>query len=169
MQKSALLTRYDAVLTAFDRVVSGVVIVCMAVLTIVLLLQVFYRYILNDSIQWGWDVPRVCFIFAVMFAIPLGIRHNAHVGIDLLIDQFGPRARRSAISFNAIFMFGLAATLSYYAFVLAGQTWDQTMPGIPLSVGVLYVALVISQVHVCLHLVRILATGELPSGQWSET
>jgi len=66
-------------------------------------------------------------------------------------------------------MFGLAATLSYYAFVLAGQTWDQTMPGIPLSVGVLYVALVISQVHVCLHLVRILATGELPSGQWSET
>src|SRR3546814_1623691 len=94
MSESVLFRRFSAVLSAVDRVSMAVVTVCMAVLTTVLLLQVFFRYVLNDSIDWGWDVPRVCFIWMVLLSIPLGIRNNAHVGIDLLADLFSDLGRR---------------------------------------------------------------------------
>ena len=169
MKRFFSLKRYDALLSAFDYVVSRVVIVSMAVMTFVVVLQVFYRYVLNDSLVWGWDVPRLCFIWAVLLSIPLGIRYNAHVGIDLVFNLFGPRTKRFVRSFNAIFMGILSAMATYYAVLLAQDTWSQLMPGLGLSVGLFYVGLAIGQFHTCLHLARILITGEPGSEHLSET
>lgn len=156
----SFLTSYQRLLDAIDRVISWVIIAAMAVLTMVVLLQVFYRYVLNDSLIWGWDIPRLCFIWVLMLSIPLGIRYNAHVGIDIVAQHFGPTAKRATRIFNAIFMLILSAAAAYYGLQLARDTWDQMMPGIGLSVGLFYVALVISQTHTFLHVFRIVLTGE---------
>ena len=169
MTKKAFLSCYDAVLGALDRLAAAIVTASMAVLAAVLLLQVFFRYALNDSLAWGWDVPRVCFIWAVMFAIPLGIRYNAHVGIELLVDRFNASAKRVVVSLNALLILILSAIIAYYAALLTADTWDQLMPGIPLSVGVFYASLMIGQIHTCLHVGRIAITGEPPSEHWSES
>lgn len=145
------------------------IIAAMGVLTVVVIMQVFFRYVLNDSLRWGWDIPRLCFIWVVLLSIPLGIRYNAHVGIDLVFRRFGPRMQRAVRSFNALFMLILSAAAAYYAVLLTGATWDQMMPGIPLSVGLFYLGLVVSQVHTCLHVVRILITGEASTDHLSET
>jgi len=163
------LKRYDAVLSAFDNVVSKVVIVAMAVMTFVVVLQVFFRYVLNDSLVWGWDIPRLCFIWAVLLSIPLGIRYNAHVGVDMVFNLFPTRTKRFVRMFNAVFMGILSGMVTYFAVILAYDTWDQLMPGLGLSVGLFYVALGISQFHTCLHLGRILITGETSGEHLSET
>lgn len=157
--QSLFLTRYDAFLDVLDRMAAFVVKVTMGVMTIVLILQVFYRYFMNDSLDWGWDVPRVCFIWAVLLSIPLGFRHNAHVGIDLLVNRFAPGTRRAVNSFNWILMLIVSLTITYYACLVADAIWDQMMPGLALSVGWFYVALAISQIHVFLHVLRNLMVG----------
>ncbi|ANN78064.1 TRAP transporter small permease [Bordetella flabilis] len=168
MSDSPLFKRYCTVLSCMDRASTFIVIVAMAVLTAVLLLQVFFRYVLNDSIAWGYDVPRLCFIWMVLLAIPLGIRTNAHVGIDLLVDRFSDRSRLWATKVNAIVMLLFSLVLTYYAVVLMRQTWDQLMPNIPLPVGVFYLALGFSQIHTAMHLLRALITGEAQAAEWSE-
>src|SRR3954453_23028382 len=129
MKKRFTLRQYDAFLSVFDNVVSKVIIVAMAVMTFVVVLQVFFRYVMNDSLVWGWDIPRLCFIWAMLLAIPLGIRYNAHVGIDLVFNLFGTRSQRFVRSFNALFMLMLSAIVTWYAVLLARDTWDQMMPG----------------------------------------
>ncbi|MBI4182673.1 MAG: TRAP transporter small permease [Proteobacteria bacterium] len=159
---AALLARYDAVLGRIDRAVSLILIVTMAVLTAVLCVQVFFRYVLNASLDWGWDVPRLCFIWVVLLAIPLGLKRNAHVGIDLLIEHVPGWSQRALHRFNAALMAALMTVVAYYGVELAVATWDQMMPGLDLSVGYFYVALIISAVHSVLHLVRLLWTGAPP-------
>jgi len=165
----SLLQRYQRVLDSVDRVVSWVVIAAMAVLTVVVVGQVFFRYVMNDSVRWGWDIPRLCFIWVIMLSIPLGIRYNAHVGIDIVVQRLGPSARRAILVFNAFFMLLLSLAAAWYAVVLARATWDQMMPGINLSVGLFYVGLVVGQVHTCMHIARILMTGRLSTDHLSET
>lgn len=167
-KSSLFLKRYDRLLSVLDKAVSRVVIVSMAVMTVVLLLQVFYRYVLNESLAWGWDVPRLCFIAVVLLSIPLGIRYNAHVGIDIVYERFGPRTKRAVRIFNAVFMLILSAVVTYYAGHLAVDTWDQMMPGIQLSVGLFYIALAVGQFHTCLHIFRIIYTGEMSNEHWAE-
>ena len=166
---SSFLKRYDAVLGVIDRAVSWVIIIAMAVLTFVVVLQVFFRYVLNDSLIWGWDVPRLCFIWVVLLSIPLGIRYNAHVGIDLVFNLFPDRTQRFVRIVNALFMLLLAVVAGYWGVVLAFGTWDQMMPGLQLSVGLFYVALFVGQFHTCLHVLRIILTGETSSEFLSET
>ena len=163
------LQPFQKFLDRVDRVVSWIIIAAMGTLTAVVVLQVFYRYVLNDSLRWGWDVPRLCFIWVILLSIPLGIRYNAHVGIDIVVQRFGPALRRAVLMFNAFFMMVLSLAAAYYAIHLAHDTWDQDMPGIALPVGLFYVGLVIGQVHTCLHIARILMTGELSPDHLSET
>jgi TRAP-type C4-dicarboxylate transport system permease small subunit len=166
---STLLAKYQKLLDTVDRVVSWIIIGAMALLTSVVVLQVFYRYVLNDSLKWGWDIPRLCFIWVLMLSIPLGIRYNAHVGIDIVVQRFGPRLQQAVLMFNAFFMLVLSVTAAYYAAQLAESTWDQMMPGLNLSVGLFYVGLFIGQVHTCMHIARILMTGKLSTEHLSET
>lgn len=164
-----LLRRFDAVLGVIDRAVSFVVIVAMAVLTTVICLQVFFRYVLNDSLDWGWDVPRLCFIWTVLLSIPLGLKHSVHVGIDLIVEHLSGAARRRIHRVNAVLMTGLMVIVAYWAVQLAERTWDQMMPGLALSAGLFYVAMIISAAHSVLHLIRLAWTGIPPVSRLSES
>ena len=160
--RADLLRRYDNALEILDRASSLLIIVAMAVLTTVVVVQVFFRYVLNDSLEWGWDVPRLCFIWVVLLAIPLGLKHNVHVGIDLLVARLSMHHKQILQRFNAIIMICLMAILAYYALVLGEGMWDELLPGLDLSVSWFYVAMFIGAVHSLLHLVRLLWTGVSP-------
>jgi TRAP-type C4-dicarboxylate transport system permease small subunit len=153
---------YDRLLAAVDAISSWVVMAAMAVLTVVVTVQVFFRYVLNESLDWGWDVPRLCFIVAILLAIPLALGRNLHVGVDLVIEYLDPRWRRPIYRFSALLMTVLMVVVAYYAIVLGRATWDQHMPGLDVSVGYFYVALFIAAVHSVLHLIRWIQRGEPP-------
>ncbi|MGE4250208.1 MAG: TRAP transporter small permease [Parvibaculaceae bacterium] len=161
--------RYRQFLQCMDTVSSWIVISSMAVMTTVIFVQVIFRYFFNQSLSWGWDIPRLCFIWLVLLSIPLGIKYNAHVGVDFLNDRVPGGAQRFLRRFNAFFMLLLSLVAAWFAARLGLQTADQMMPGVPLSVSLFYVALAISQVHSALHLLPILVTGEAPTGHLSET
>jgi TRAP-type C4-dicarboxylate transport system permease small subunit len=149
-----LLRAYDTLLSWIDRIVSFMIIVAMAVLTIVICAQVFFRYVLNSSIDWSWDVPRLCFIWMGLLAIPLGLKRHAHVGIDLLIGLFPRPYQKLVIRINVLLMIVMMAVVGFYGARLARTTWPQLLTTIDVSVGVLYIALVICSIHCILHLVR---------------
>ncbi len=142
--------------------------IAMATLTFVVSLQVYFRYVLNDSLVWGWDVPRLSFIWLILLSIPLGFRYNVHVGIDIVVERLSPPVQRAVIRFNCIFMIILCMTAVYYGAILAIETWDQLMPGLNLSVGIFYVALVIGMTHSCMHIFEIFINGEPRSEMLSE-
>lgn len=150
----AFLRRYDLVLHWVDQAVSLVVMIAMAVLTTVICVQVFYRYVLNSSIDWSWDVPRLCFIWIGLLAIPLGLKRHAHVGIDLLLVWLPREYQKMIIRVNLLLMAVMMAFVAVYAVRLARTTWPQLLTTIDVSVGVLYIGLLICSVHCILHIIR---------------
>ena len=157
-----MLALYDRALTAVDTVSSWVVMAAMAVLTVVVTAQVFFRYVLNESLDWGWDVPRLCFIVSILLAIPLALGRNLHVGVDLLIENLDPRWRRPIYRFNALLMTALMLIVAYYAVVLRAGHLGPAHAGLDVSVGYFYVALFIAAVHSVLHLIRWIQRGAPP-------
>jgi TRAP-type transport system small permease protein len=163
------MRRYDAMLAMADHVMGWVVTAVMGVLTIVVLISVFFRYVLNQSLQWGWDIPRLCFIWVVLLSIPLAFRYNAHVGMDFDLTRFRVINRKALVRFNAVFMLILFGLTAFWATQLAARTWDQMMPGVDLSVGLFYAGLFVGQVHCALHVGRMLILGETMNETLSES
>src|SRR5829696_6170067 len=142
---------YDRMLLLCDTVIGHVVTLAMAVLSVVLVLQVFYRYVLNDSLEWGNDVPRLAFIVVILLGIPLAFRFNAHVGMDFDLTKFIFVSPATVNRFNAIFMTILFGVVAYYASGLMRTTWDQMMPGLDVPIGLFYLSLAVGQIHCCVH------------------
>jgi TRAP-type C4-dicarboxylate transport system permease small subunit len=162
-----MLKVYDTVLDAVDRLMSFVVTVVMAILTTILIVQVFFRYVMNDSLLWGNDVARLSFIVLVLLSIPLVFRFNGHVALDFVVP-LGSVGTRWRHRINAVLMMLLSGFAAFYAMRLVERTWDQLMPTLPVSVAWFYVALAVGQAHCCLHLGRILIAGEPSNKVFSE-
>lgn len=143
-----------AVVAGLDRVASLVVTSAMAVLTVVIFLQVVMRYGFNSSLDWGWEVPRLCFIATIFLALPLGLKSGAHVAINFLLSRVGEHGRVALVVLQTVLSILLMGIVAVYGAWLTLDLWDQMMPTLNLSIGVFYVLVTFSAVHSILHLLN---------------
>jgi len=67
-----------------------------AALIIVVLLQVFTRFLFPDkSFVWTEEASRFCFIYAVAFAAPLAMKKQEYVNVDIVLTKLSKGARRA--------------------------------------------------------------------------
>ncbi len=150
-----------------DRAVSLVVILTLALLVAIVSAQVILRYFFDSSIDWAWEASRLCFVAVIFFGIPLALKTQSHVGIDILQLLLPVRLRRWLIvALNCVGIFlmmvvtviGTQATLS---------TWDQTLSSMPVSSGWFYIPVLWAGFHCSLHFAAqsldLALGGELPS------
>lgn len=68
-------------------------VLLLAVVFLVMVAAVLFRYLLNDSLIWAEEVARYAFVGLVYAGIATGFRRRSHVRIDL-IDLLAPRLAR---------------------------------------------------------------------------
>ncbi len=136
-----------------DRVSFAAIVVTMACMTIIVTAQVFWRHVLNSSIDSADELSRLLFVWAMFLAIPHGIKYGVHVGIDLFVSFMKPSAR------EAIFrVMSASAGLLMIAVLMASWSasygkWQQLMPTMPITASIFYIAILICAFHSLLHLV----------------
>lgn len=77
-----------------NRIAEATVVVLFATLIAVVAAAVFWRYVLNDSITWGEELARYCFIWVTFVGGGLGVGRNIHVGVDSVVMLLPAYPRR---------------------------------------------------------------------------
>ena len=83
---------------ANDRLLSickWLITAIVAVLAVILIAAVFYRYALNNAIAWSEEGSKYLMVWLTFLGAPIALRHAAHINIDLLIKLFPPRGRQA--------------------------------------------------------------------------
>lgn len=70
------------------------VVVFMVLITLDVLLGVFFRYILGNALSWSEELARYMMIWMCFIAASLVIREEKHLGIKLLQDTLKPFPRK---------------------------------------------------------------------------
>jgi TRAP-type C4-dicarboxylate transport system permease small subunit len=83
----------------------------MSALVVDVFLGVFSRYVLHATFQWYDEVARLCFVWMVFLGAATAVRRGAHFRLHLLIDRFGPGARRATDLVVAFLVVGFGAVL----------------------------------------------------------
>ncbi len=84
------LSRFNSMLLLVGRQLAWM---CVALMTVIILLQVFFRYVLNDALPWPEEAARALMIWMTAFAAPTAYRHGGFVSIDMLQDYLPPILR----------------------------------------------------------------------------
>ena len=62
-------------------------------LTIICLLEVFMRYVLNSPTIWAWDLDKQILSFMTIMGAGYTLLYKGHIRVDILLNMFSPKSR----------------------------------------------------------------------------
>jgi TRAP-type C4-dicarboxylate transport system permease small subunit len=137
-----------------DRGVELGVAVIFAAMCVVGLLQVFNRFVLNQSLSWSEEFQIFCHVWIVFLAIPIAYRRGAHLSVESFCGMLPPRARR-------VFDFVIELLWIWFAVALAWLAWRvsevaklQSSPGLELPMNWAYYSMVVGGAYLFLVVLR---------------
>ena len=84
---NSLLPVIRKVCDLIDRITGWTCIGLCALMTVVVLLGVFFRYVLLDPIVWSEELSTFMMVWVAMLGASMGIRRGRHVGVSYVVDQ----------------------------------------------------------------------------------
>ena len=129
----------------FDRLVrfyeDAVCILSLSVIVVLILTQVFYRYMLSSGILWIDELVTNLMVFMVLTGAARATRVGAHTDLRMLVDAAPPLLAKALRVVGIVAVYAFLLVLTY---VSARYAWDSrrmttTMIRIPLwaSYGVI--------------------------------
>jgi TRAP-type C4-dicarboxylate transport system permease small subunit len=86
----------------FERVEDTIPTIMLCIMFIVLIIQVFFRYILANSLLWPEEVAKYSFIALVYFGSGVAAREGRHLEISVAKTIFGARITRFLIILTSV-------------------------------------------------------------------
>lgn len=105
---------------AVNNVVSYTGMILFVILIFACVAQVFFRFVLNNSLSWTEELARYCFIWMHMIGASLLIEANGHATVTVILDLMHGAVRKVfdilielIILFNGVVMLHSGWVLSY--------------------------------------------------------
>lgn len=92
--------------------------ICLGLMVVVILIQVFFRYVLNSALPWPEEASRFLMMWSTGLMAPTAFRRGGFVAIDMVIRLL-PRAVATALS-----IFLMAVTI-LVLWVALGIGWSE--------------------------------------------
>lgn len=74
-----------------SKVAKLIIIFMMAVMSVVIIIQVYFRYVVESSFPWSEELARYLMAWVAFLGSSLGIETGAHVGVELFISLLPKR------------------------------------------------------------------------------
>ena len=152
----------QAMLDGLDRLVCWLIMLVMALMVAVVSVQVLLRYGFNSSLDWADDIGRLLFVTAVFLAVPIAVKQNAHISIELLVARLPESLRNGLARFVSLLSAGMMALICYYTIQVAAEQWSEMLPTVDLTVAVFMLPVALGAAHSAIHLLRIVLMGPPP-------
>ncbi len=107
-------TRLGQFVNEFEETAIAVILGLMTIITFV---NVVLRYGYNTGLIWGLEATAFLFAWLVIFGMSYAVKITAHLGVDAIINLFGPRGRK-VLAIAAGFL------CIIYAALLFKGAWD---------------------------------------------
>ncbi len=130
------------------------------IMTIVIPIGVFNRYVLGHGSMWPEPLAIQCMIIFTFFGAAAGYRAGAHIAVTMITDRIPPELQKFFSQLVDILMIALAIFVARYGFSLCVVTWDQYIAEFPvLRVGLTYLPLPLGSVITVLFVIERIVFG----------
>jgi TRAP-type C4-dicarboxylate transport system permease small subunit len=108
-------------------------------LAIIVFLQFFTRYIMNDSLSWTEEIARYGLMSLAFIGGAVVTRKKGHIAVELVSNLMGPGPMRSALLALVDFItLGFMALLAYFSVTIIERMHTQTMTVFELPMSIVY-------------------------------
>jgi len=104
-------------------------------MSIVIFLQVVFRYIIRYSLPWSEELSRYLFVWLALMGAAVGVKKNAHFGVDILVRRLKPKNQKILYLIGSLFILFFLCVIIFEGVKLTINNWTQLSPAmrIPMS------------------------------------
>jgi TRAP-type C4-dicarboxylate transport system permease small subunit len=140
MQESAML---DKIFRYLNRTFEILIFILFLLIVIVGGMQVFNRFVLNQSLSWSEEFMVYAHIWMIFLAIPVAYNRGSHIGMNLFIKGLQPRKQLILTLTVDVMWVVLAAAIVFYTSVVMGVASHQNSPALGLRMDRAYLGLLV--------------------------
>lgn len=102
----------------------------LVIMSLLVIIQVFFRYVLNDSLSWTENLARYFQIYVTFLGAAIALRKGMLISIDLVLSYLKEKTRLRLIIFNytLVTLFSLFLITVGTKVVLQQITYGQVAP-----------------------------------------
>jgi TRAP-type C4-dicarboxylate transport system permease small subunit len=142
-----------------NLIAKAVVIGLMAVMSVVILVQVFLRYVVKASLPWSEELARYLMVWIGMLGASLALQEGRHIEVTLLLDRVPRLARKALTTIALLAVLAFLGLVLHQGLLLTGNIWAQRSPAMNLPMVIPYAAVplgaVLMMIQVLLALCRL--------------
>jgi TRAP-type C4-dicarboxylate transport system permease small subunit len=106
-------------------------------------IQVFGRYVLNDSPTWVERAALLTILYITLPMAAVGIRQRFHMSVTFGVEALSRRGQDICAAAVDLGLAFFGAAMAWHGGVIAHRVWTSKMAVLPLPEGVTYLPLVI--------------------------
>ena len=122
-----------------------------AILVAFMTVSVFARYVVNVGIAWSDEASELLFIWIVFVGFAVGVKHRAHVSVQLLVDRFSPKWRYATEIFQDAMVLAFSLVFTKESYVTVQFSFLQRFTGLEVSMAWLYSATLVAGVMMTIY------------------
>ncbi len=146
------MSGFDRISDVLNDVIKYMSAILLGAMTILVFLQVLFRYVLNHPLDWSEELSSFAFVWMSLLGASIGLKRNENPRLDLFINQFSQSAQRIVAGLYNITILFLLAVLFIYGWRLTANMVSQTTAALGYSVSYVYAVLPVSAAIMFVHL-----------------
>lgn len=95
----------------YTRALDAIGALLAASMLVVVLLQVFYRYALEDPLSWPDEIARLLFVWLIFIGTATAVRRQRHIRIDFIYEMLPRGAQVAVQGLQVVLLLGLGALM----------------------------------------------------------
>ena len=152
-----------------ERVVQVTLVGMVAVMTVIIINQVFMRYLFLYSLSWSEEVARYLMIWVSFLGASLALKYGFHIGVEFIMNRIPEKIRGWV---HLVAKIGILIFLIYFTiggFQVSWAVRDQDSPALLFSMAYAYLAAPVGGLFMIIQLLNLLVEdwGKVRKKQWS--
>jgi TRAP-type C4-dicarboxylate transport system permease small subunit len=147
------LKRVDSAIIALT---SWIVAYLTLQMTLVVLLGVFTRYILNDSLAWTDELARYSMVWLTWLGGGIAIRRGAHIAVEFVKDAIPEKAKSIVVMLGRAGVFFFLGICLWYGLELTARVSTQSTIALGLSMQIPYASIPVGSFLMAYHLLAVM-------------
>lgn len=139
----------------YDTLESHILVFALAFSTLLIFVQVIFRYVLNNSITWSEELARYIFIWMIWLGTSVSMKTKEHIRMDMLMNKVHGKGKIILELVSSIILLAFCIFLVKYGYdlVMSMMARGNKSVALRLPMWIVYSSLPFSQFIVALRLV----------------
>jgi TRAP-type C4-dicarboxylate transport system permease small subunit len=137
-----------------SAVSKGLLVLLGAAMSVIVLLQVIFRFVIHVPFPWSEEIARYMMIWMGMVGAFLALRHGRHIGVSIFVDRLPPSWKAMVTILVQVVTMGFLCIVVRYGMALAIFNRTQLSPAMQIPMIIPYMAIPVGAALMILELLR---------------